>query len=72
MAGAQALLLGGPLHGKIRTGDGTTMVVDAHLYERTHETVDVDGDQVPMYRHREDCCEPAGGAVDQCEDTEPR
>jgi hypothetical protein len=65
MADRQALLVGGPHHGEVSTDTGGALLrVEAHLYERATEPVDVDGELVTVYRHRSDCCNPTGGAVD--------
>lgn len=67
MGTAPALLLGGPYAGREVDLDGDELVVDAHLYELTGETAETGGRHVPVYRHREDCCEPTGGGQDICE-----
>lgn len=62
-----AVLLGGPWAGQEVELAGDSVTVGAHLYELTCERAESGRRQLPVYRHRGDCCELAGGADDSCE-----
>ena len=64
---AWAVLLGGPYPGQEVELVGDTVTVGAHLYEVTGERAESECRTLPVYRHRDDCCGPAGGVDDSCE-----
>jgi hypothetical protein len=64
---AWAVLLGGPYAGQEVKLAGNTLVVGLHLHELTAGRAESGRRSLPVYRHRDDCCGPAGGADDSCE-----
>jgi hypothetical protein len=64
----EALLRGGPGDGQVVAAAGRLLVWRACLYEQTRDRRQVRGQDVPVYEHRPDCCEPYGhGNEDRCE-----
>lgn len=62
------LLNAGPADGRVVDGGGETVLHGACLYERTGQKATHRGEDLPVYRHRPDCCEPnQRGSEDRCE-----